>query len=595
MTVRLKRYRDLLKAYLQPQWRSVSLLTALMLLSIGLRLVGPQILGAFIDAVQAGEPVRDLLQNAAAFLAAATAGQAVALVVTYLAGNVGWRATNSLRTDLAAHCLALDMGFHKSHTPGELIERIDGDVGMLAEFFSEMVVEFLGNSLLSVGVLVALHLVDWRVGLVGAAYTALVVLAIRALRERTTEAWKSNRDGETALFGFLGEHLYGMADIRGNGAEAFVMTRLHHLMNAVAAGRLRAVVMRSLQTNLAALVFAVAQVAALALSAWLLTRGETTLGNVFLTLNYIALLKDPVSRIQRHAGDLQRATAGIQRISALLEARPAIASNATAAPAAGAAAVAFQHVSFHYDDAPSAQDASLDGVPDDGWALQDISFTLPPGHVLGLLGRTGSGKTTVTRLLFRLYDPDEGRILLGGTDLRNMPLDALRRRIGLVTQEVQLFRASVRDNLTLFNSEIPDAHLLTALESLGLASWIASLPEGLDTRLQPGSEGLSAGEAQLLDLARVFLKDPDLIILDEASARIDPATERLLDTAISRLIEGRTAIIVAHRLSTVARAGDIMVMDHGRIAEFGVREVLAADPHSRFHHLLETGLQEVLT
>jgi ABC-type multidrug transport system fused ATPase/permease subunit len=217
-----------------------------------------------------------------------------------------------------------------------------------------------------------------------------------------------------------------------------------------------------------------------------------------------------------------------------------------------------------------------------------------PGRILGLLGRTGSGKTTITRLLFRLHDPDEGTVFVNGVDLRDMPVNVLRRRIGLVTQEVQLFRASLRDNLTLFSRNIADADLLAALESLGLANWFAALPEGLDTKLQGGSEGLSAGEAQLLDLARVFLKDPDLVILDEASARIDPATEQLLSAAIARLVADRTAIIIAHRLSTVERADDIMVMEHGGIAEFGARSELADDAGSHFHRLLETGLQDVL-
>ncbi len=592
MTVKAVPYRELLTTYLGPQWRDVGLLAVLILAGIGLQLVGPQILGQFVDATQTGATAQDLLTKAGTFLTVTAAGQAVALAVTYLSGNVGWRATNHLRTDLAAHCLDLDVGFHKAYTPGELIERIDGDVGMLAEFFSNMVVEVIGNSLLGIGVLAALYVVDWRVGLVGLGYAAGVSLTIRVLQRPATQAWENNRKRETALFGFLGEHLYGMEDIRGNGAGAHTMYRLHHLMNDVAAGRLRAKAMQSLQSNLTNLVSAIAQVGVLALSTWLLIRGQTTLGTVFLTINYLALLKQPVTRIQRRAGELQRATAGIRRITALLRTPSRVRSTGTQELPAGPMTVAFENVSFHYRNQGSEPKTPNSKADDDAWALHDISFDLAPGQVLGLLGRTGSGKSTITRLLFRLHDPDDGTIRINGVDHRTVPLNTLRRRIGLVTQDVQLFRATLRDNLTLFNPGISDTRLLAALESLGLMPWVASLPDGLDTKLQPGTEGLSAGESQLLDLARVFLKNPDMVILDEASARIDPATERLLDKAISGLIENRTTIIIAHRLSTVARADSIMILDQGSVIEFGEKSTLTKESNSRFRRLIEADLQE---
>ena len=232
--------------------------------------------------------------------------------------------------------------------------------------------------------------------------------------------------------------------------------------------------------------------------------------------------------------------------------------------------------------------------------LQDVSFRLRPGTVLGLLGRTGSGKTTLTRLLFRLYDPDKGVIRLGDTapltDVRQVPLVDLRQRVGMVTQNIQLFHATVRDNLTLFDDTIPDQEILQVIQDLGLWDWYRSLPQGLDTELESGGGGLSAGEAQLLAFARIFLQDPGLVILDEASSRLDPATEHLIERAVDRLVHAprRTAIIVAHRLGTVQRADEIMILEKGRIGEHGSRVALANDPASRFHSLLQTGLEEVL-
>jgi ATP-binding cassette subfamily B protein len=196
--------------------------------------------------------------------------------------------------------------------------------------------------------------------------------------------------------------------------------------------------------------------------------------------------------------------------------------------------------------------------------------------------------------VFRLYDPTAGYISLHGADIRQSRLKALRQRVALVTQDVQLFQASVRDNLTFFDRNIPDERIRAAIEALELADWYASLPEGLDTRLETGGRGLSAGEAQLLAFTRVFLRDPGLVILDEASSRLDPATEQLIERAIDRLLRNRTAIIIAHRLGTVQRADEIMILRDGRVVEYGERERLAADPDSRFYSLLQTGLEEVL-
>jgi ATP-binding cassette subfamily B protein len=225
--------------------------------------------------------------------------------------------------------------------------------------------------------------------------------------------------------------------------------------------------------------------------------------------------------------------------------------------------------------------------------LHDVSFHLAPGRVLGLLGRTGSGKTTLTRLLFRLYDPVAGTIRLGDTDIRDLAFADLRARVAVVTQDVQLFQASIRDNLTFFSPRIGDDQLETALRDLGLWEWVLARG-GLDAVLSSGGQGLSAGEAQLLAFARVFLKNPGLVILDEASSRLDPATERLLERAMRRLLQGRSAIIVAHRLGTVQRADEILILDGGHIAEQGPREQLAADSGSTFYRLLRTGMEEAL-
>ena len=196
--------------------------------------------------------------------------------------------------------------------------------------------------------------------------------------------------------------------------------------------------------------------------------------------------------------------------------------------------------------------------------------------------------------MIRVADPISGAIRLNETDLRTAHLNVLRQRVAVVTQEVQLFRATLRDNLTFFDRGIADERLLAALEDLGLGEWYRRLPQGLDTKLAMGGRSLSAGEGQLLALTRVFLRDPGLVILDEASSRLDPLSEALIEKAMNKLLKGRTAIVIAHHLNTVQRADEIMILDEGRICEHGARKSLIKDPNSRFSGLLQTGLEEVL-
>jgi ABC-type multidrug transport system fused ATPase/permease subunit len=583
----LRQYKNLFVKYLGPQRLRVLLLTVLICGHIGLLLASPQIVRAFIDRAGAGGSLRELTATALLFLGVAIAGQVVSLAVTYLGQNVAWTATNALRFDLALHCLRLDMSFHKAHTPGELIERVDGDVSELAGFFSQLMVRLLNNGLLVLGILLLVFREDWRIGLLGSVYVFLVVAFLRRVQKPASRAWGESRQAHAELFGFLGERLVGTEDIRANGGEPYVMLRLYRLMRALLQRGRKASLIGSLPFIVGYSVFMLVVIVTLGSGARLFMRGLITIGTVYLLLSYVNRLYEPLQEIQRQVADLQRAAASVGRVNDLLRAQPKVVESARAALPAGPLAVAFTGVSFRYDDGKGGGNGT-DSV------LQDVSFELAPGKVLGLLGRTGSGKTTLTRLLFRLYDPDAGAIALGGVDIRDVGLSDLRGHVGMVTQDVQLFRASIRDNLAFFSRRISDERILTILHEVGLERWYAALPAGLDTVLEAGGGGLSAGEAQLLALARVFLRDPGLVILDEASSRLDPATERLLEQAVDQLLERRTAIVIAHRLATVQRADEIVILDGGNVCEYGPRQALAADPASRFYGLLQTGLEEVL-
>jgi ABC-type multidrug transport system fused ATPase/permease subunit len=515
-----------------------------------------------------------------AFISIAIIQQIVGVSATYVGENVAWTATNALRAELARHCLHLDMSYHNNASPGELIERIDGDVTELANFFSQLVIRVLGNILLMVGILIALLFEDWRVGLAFTVFAVITLLALNAVRGIAIPHQKKMREAIADLFGYLEERLAGTEDVRSSGAVDFILLGLYKLQYRIF-GHWRDAWRRFVLVRFTAGMLLTLGVALSFISGYFLFQGGLiTIGTAYLIVYYTSLLRRPIRELTQQVENLQNIGAATERLRELRAIESKINNGIGAEIPAGPLALDFDRVDFSYiEDEP---------------VLKGIEFQLKPKRVLGLLGRTGSGKTTLARLVFRLYDPTAGCISLGGVPLQNPTLETLRGRVALVTQDVQLFQATVRDNLTFFNRSIPDDHILEVIDELGLSTWFESLPKGLDTKLETGGRSLSAGEAQLLAFTRVFLGDPGLVILDEASSRLDPATEQLIERAVDRLLQDRTAIIIAHRLGTIHRTDEIMILNDGEIAEHGEREQLATDPDSRFFNLLETGLEEVL-
>jgi len=579
---KIRQYWDYLSRYLKPQFPRVLMMAILLLAGTALQLINPQVIRYFLDTAMAGGAARSLLTAALVFITFAILQQAMSLAARYASLNVGWSATNQMRRDLTLHILRLDMPFHKQHTPGELIDRVDGDVDHLKNFFSEFTVRVLGSGLLVAGILILLFRESLTVGYGMLVYTALTLLVLGLIQGMAVSKWAVDRQVSAEMYGYIEERISGAEEVRAAGAEAYALRRLYALMRKVLNARRAAFVVSTMTYGLTNLVYVVGYAAGLALGVYLYTRGDATLGTAYLITYYVGMLAEPLQSIREQMQDLQHATASINRIQSILDLKPQVVDPGEAARRLpdGPLSVSFEDVCFHYDDNENV--------------LEYITFSVQPGRVLGILGRTGSGKSTLTRLLFRLYDPGEGKITLGGVNIRQAGLADLRKRVGMVTQDVQLFQATVRDNLTFFNRSISDDQLTTVLKDLHLWQWVQSLPQGLNTVLASGGKGLSAGEAQLLAFTRVFLKDPGLVILDEASSRLDPSTEVLMEQAVDRLFNQRTGVVIAHRLKTIQRADDILILEEGRIVEFGVRQSLAADPRSHFHRLLRTGLEEVL-
>ncbi|WP_345307996.1 ABC transporter ATP-binding protein [Candidatus Villigracilis saccharophilus] len=579
MNISFKSYWNLLSDHIRPQKGRFVLLAILMFGSIGLRIYAPQIMRKFIDSALAGEALQTLTWTAVAFIGIALIQQAVAVSVTYLGENVAWTATNDLRAELAEHALHLDMKFHNDHTPGELIERIDGDVTELATFFSQFALNLIANGLLLIGILIALFIEDWRAGLAFTVYSFLTITILGRLKDIAVPHQKARREAEAQLYGFhrraTGWHgRYPLQRRSGlfhprivpppkhdpwSQPQVAFQTLDHRKRNGLCAHSGNSA--RHHQRILAFL---------------------RRLGH-YRHCIFICTLHQSARRtfwaMTHEIESFQTIGACVERLTEFRNFKAEVV-NGMAWRSLQTAFLSFEDVSFSYNGADSV--------------LSDLSFDLKPGSILGLLGRTGSGKTTLGRLIFRLYDVNAGRIKVNDSDLREAHLETLRRNIAIVTQDVQLFRASIRDNLTFFDRSIPDEKIIATLEELELGDWLRSQPKGLDTELDTGSRSLSAGEAQLLAFTRVFLRNPGLVILDEASSRLDPATEQKLERAIDKLLQNRTAIIIAHRLDTIHRADEIMILDNGKASEYGERKQLAADPTSRFYQLLQTGMEEVL-
>jgi ATP-binding cassette subfamily B protein len=534
---------------LHGQRRWLAVLVVLVPLDVLRQIAAPELLRRFIDVVLTAGRTDRLAGLALAFLGLAVVGQVLSVASGYLAARVAWTVTNRLRTRLVGHCLRQDSGFHLRHSPGVLVDRIDGDVTQLAGLLSGLLLEVVAQGLLIVGILIALLFLDWRYAALFAPFALVMLLLLRRLAGRALPMLTARRQANAELLGFVEEGLTGVEDARANGAGAHLLDGLWRRL-LVHYDRARRAARAAVSWP--ATIQAVAVVnfsAALALGVWLYGTGRVSLGTVFAGLSYSVLLRMPLMSITGRFKDLQDVVVSVNRINQLLDEGGRVRDGGGTLPP-GPKEVRFEAVRFAYDDEP---------------VLADVSFTVPAGRAVALVGRTGGGKSTVLRLLFRQYDPDAGVIRIGGRDLRELNVAAVRARVALVTQDVHVLPGTLRDNLTFFDPSVPDTRLVEVLTEVGLDGWYAGLPDGLDTVLGPGATGLSAGQEQLVALARGLLADPDVVLLDEPSARLDPHTEQALHLAIRRFVRGRTAIIVAHRAETLRTVDEVLRIEGGRV------------------------------
>lgn len=565
--------------YLKPQKRLAGMLVLFSMVNIGMQLITPQISKYFIDEAAKGNIGSNLTIAALLFLGAAFLAQCFNVLVNYIGQKVAWRATNDIRTDLLAHCIDLDLSFHKDNKPGELIERVEGDVSQLFDLYSGIIISIFNNFVLLLGILVILFMENRLIGFSMTMFSILAIYALWSIKFKTEKHWIEERKVNAEFYGMIGEVLVSAEDISSNGAGKYMMRRFYNMLRSMFPTVLKANLTWSTLWSATVILFSSGTMLALSGSLYLWNRGLITLGTVYLIFQYTQTLRRPIEQIRMNIQQLQSAGASVVRVRELFRMESKLEYGREIL-AEGPLGIECSHVEFQYEEGAAV--------------LKDVSFQLNEGRVLGILGRTGSGKTTLACLLARMYDATNGEILIGQKNIASIREDELTKSIAYVTQDVQIFTATVRDNLTMFQKDIDDETILHVIYELGFYEWYEGLGNGLDTYLKMGEKSLSAGEAQLIAFVRVLLRNPKLIILDEAASRMDAHTEKLMETALDTLLLHRTGIIIAHRLATLARADDILLLQDGEVRETGERKSLSEDKSSLYYNLLQQGANEVL-
>lgn len=570
----------LLSRYLKNQNLKFIMLSFTVVLGIIIQIINPQIVRTFIDAAITPSPKSRLLSMALAFFCLAFLQQFLAVGSTYLAQKIGWQATNTLKEDLVAHALKLDMGYFKTMRQGEIIEIIEGDVNVLFNFFSRMVIVLVSNILLIFGVLAMYYREDYRIGIGQTLFVLMAFYLTGKIKDFSVGYWKSNRQKMGEVFGFMGEVIQNTEDLNANGAKTYALKNSQKLLMDWMPIRIRAGIAGWSFYMLSLFLQMTSFGISLLLGTWLWQQGMVSVGTIYMFYAYTNYLNRPIDAIQRQLQDIQNVSASMGRIKELLERESNIKEAELPRPLNSPVRIDLESVCFEYEAGETV--------------LEDLSLSLKPGQCLGVIGRTGSGKTTLARLLIRLYDVQKGEIYLNDISIKSFSLKSLRKKIAYVTQDVQLFSGTIRDNLTFFNKDISDQMLTEAITAMGMEDWFSKYKDGFDTLIGTGGVGLSAGESQLLTFVRLFLTNPDVIILDEVSSRLDPETERQLQKTIERLLRNRIGIIIAHKLWTLEQVEDILVLEKGKVLEYGKRAMLLNDENSRLSQLMAIGAEEVL-
>ena len=568
--------------YIRPYRGLTALALLLLLAQSGLALVGPRLTEHALDVAI---PHRDL--GLLGLLAALYFGtMLVEFVVEYvgalLTTFIGQRVMYDLRMEIFAHLQRLSVQYFDRNPVGRLMTRVTSDVETLNELFSSGVVTIFGDAFTLIAIMGMMLAIDWRLALVTFAVIPLVWVTARIFRRRVREAFRDIRYRLARLNSYLQERLSGMRIVQLFGREESSAERFAELNRDHLEAHLRSITIYAVFFPVVEVLTAVAMALLLWYGGLRVLDGTLTVGILAAFIQYTRRFFQPLQDLSEKFNLLQSAMASSERVFSLLDEQVVVREPATPArlhrPVRGA--VRFENVWFRYSE-------------DGPWVLRDISFTASPGQTIALVGHTGAGKTTIVNLLLRFYDPERGRITVDGVDIRSLSTADLRSIIGFVQQDLFLFTGDILHNLTLDAPVTPEA-AREAARRVGADRFIERLPSGYGHELGERGRNLSVGERQLLSFARALALDPRILVLDEATSSVDAEAEAQIQRAISELMSGRTSLVVAHRLSTILHADEILVLHHGEIRERGShRELLAQGGiYQRLYQLQLRGQEE---
>jgi ATP-binding cassette subfamily B protein len=551
-------------ALLRPYRRKVVWASLVIVLWTGTVLAGPFLVKYGIDHGMVKADSGALDRAVAAFVIVAVVAYVVYRIQIMLVGRIGEGFLRDLRNHVFDHLQRLSMAFYDREKAGVIVSRMTSDVDSLAELVQTGLLMFVSNGLLLVFSVVVLALVSWQLLLVSAVALPFVVLASVKFHHDSNRAYLTVRDRIGTTLSSLQEGISGVRVVQAYAREDVQVERFVGHSRDLYDAHMESVKVSAWYIPIIELAGVLATAAAVGVGGWFVHQGAITIGTVTFFVLTLSNLFEPVQQLSQLFNVLQSAGAGLNKLYELLDTPPDVAEAADAGALPDHGPIVVDHVSFSY---PGTTRRVLD----------DVSLTIAEGERLALVGPTGAGKSTLAKLVARLYDPVEGSVTFAGTDLRAATMASLRDRIVVVPQEGFLFHGSIRDNVRVARAGATDEEVDAALAAVGAHDRFAALPDGLETAVRERGSRLSAGEKQLVSLARAALADPAVLVLDEATSSLDPGTEALVEEAVGRLMTGRTVIVIAHRLSTAARADRVAVVDGGRLVEVGTHDDLVAD------------------
>jgi ATP-binding cassette subfamily B protein len=554
-----------LLGYLRPYKITVVVSFVLVLAGSVLKLVGPYLTKIAIDDYITRGDLGGLDRIALLYLAALALQFAVSFYQVYLMNVAGQRVMFDMRREIFTHLQRLQPAFFDRNPVGRLVTRVTTDVDALNELFTSGVVTIFGDLFMLLGIMVVLVYLDFRLALVTFTVLPALFAVTLVFKRRVREVYRKVRTRVAALNAFIQENIVGMQVVQLFRQEPRKLGQYRGLNREHRDANLESVFQYAIFYPAIEFLGAVAIALIIWYGGWQILAGGLTIGGLVAFIQYSEKFFRPISDLSEKFNILQGAMASSERIFKLLDTEVTISSPPAPAPTRArerSGSFRFENVWFAYQG--------------ENWVLEDLDLEVRPGETVAVVGHTGAGKTTLTSLLLRFYDVQRGRILVDGIDVRDWELEALRRQIGVVLQDVHLFSGTIASNIRLGDREITDHQVAEAASAVHLDSLLRSLPRGMAEEVKERGSSLSAGQRQLVSFARALVHDPRILILDEATSNVDTHTEILIREALERLLENRTSLVIAHRLSTIQKANRIVVMHKGRVRETGSHQELLA-------------------